>query len=206
MTNPSECSLNRAAAILFTAASMMVTTAGADPTLFYPKPFLSRAAVQDLAVDGCDGSSCSFMFAQALGDYASLYVTEYGNGSYKSFNCPMGSGDLVVRADGAEASLNVTVDAAECYVTEQCDEQGVCAPDYEGTINVVASLRRPAGSNIASTQNKIKSPDGSLSAFTCQEKSGSDFLDTAAAINGHSLDVSTSIAARRECASVAKSR
>jgi hypothetical protein len=176
--------------------SMMTTAAGAGP-MFYPKPDVYPLTLQDLYIDGCDSDyNCVSLFVQGLGDsFITLNVTEYGSSGYKSFSCPLRSGDLVVRDDGAEASLNATIDAADCEVS---------TPDYQGTINVVANVHRPAGSNIASSQNKAQFPDGTSSSFTCQEKSGSDFLEAAAAINGRSLVVNVSAASKRDCKTITK--
>lgn len=198
-----------AATSITTMIGLTASMASAGPA-FEPQPDLSRRSSQEISVyacgEPCDGFLNASVFADSSGDLRLAYfsLTELAP-STKFAQCPFNPDDLIVRNDAGVATLNTTVDAADCFVSETCDEDGVCEPDYEGTITVAASARRPGNSSSSSSQTKTQY-DGATSLTTCQTKEGSMYDEAAVSVNGRGWTPNYVGAANRACSGVGKSR
>ena len=199
-----------AAMILATWLGTAATTATAGPA-FYPIPDVSRQATQGFYLVGCGGGDCSgAFFAEDFfdpkGDYQGSFLTvqEFGDRS-RAAVCPLNRGELTVRNDAGLATLNATINVADCfYVTQTCDDEGRCAPDYEGTITIVASAQRPMLTANGSNHRTVKG-DGYLSTFTCEEKMGQEFAEALVAVNGNAWIADSSQATKRNCNWISRS-
>jgi hypothetical protein len=193
------------------ALGAAASTASADPSVF-PMPDVNRQATQGFYLVGCGGEAClGAFFAEDFFDpkgeyqYSSLTVLEYGD-KPRAALCPLKRGELSVRNDAGFASLNATINVADCgYVTETCDAEGTCTPDYAGVITIAATAKRPEVTSSGITRRTNKGP-GFVTTFTCNENLGQDFAEAAAAVNGKSWIVDSSQATKRDCGGMANSK
>lgn len=196
---------------VLSALGAVVSPASADPSLFRI-PDVYRQATQGFYLVGCGGETCSgAFFAEDFFDpngeyqYSSLTLLEYGD-KFRAATCPLRRGELAVRNDAGFATLNATINVADCgYVTETCDEEGACTPDYAGVITIAATARRPEVSSSGISRRTNKGP-GFVTTFTCDEKSGQDFAEAAAAVDGKAWTVDSSQATRRDCGGLTNSK
>jgi hypothetical protein len=203
-----------AAAMILTASALAVAAspASAGPA-FFPMPDVYRQATQGFYLVGCGGETCEgAFFAEDYfdpnGDYqgSSLTVQEFGPSGGRAAICPINRGELTVRDDAGLATLNATINVADCqYVTETCDEDGVCKPDYEGTITIAATATRPAATASSSTRSQVRAKGGYMSTYNCQEKTGQTYEHVSVAVNGHAWIASDSQGSKRDCGGVSKS-
>lgn len=193
------------------ALEVVVATASADPSVF-PMPDVYRQATQGFYLEGCGGDAClGAFFAEDFFDpkgeyqYSSITVLEYGDRP-RAAMCPLKRGELFVRSDAGFATLNATINVADCgYVTETCDDEGTCTPDYAGVITIAASARRPEVTSSGINRRTNKGP-GFVTTFTCDEKFGQDFAEAAAAVDGKAWIVNSSQATKRDCGGLENSK
>jgi hypothetical protein len=161
-----------AALCALSALGSVASSASANPSVFQV-PDVYRQATQGFYLVGCDGEACSgAFFAEDFFDpngeyqYSSLTVVEYGD-QFRGAVCPLKRGELSVRSDAGFASLNATINVADCgYVTETCDAEGTCTPDYAGVITIAATAKRPEVTSSGITRRTNKGP-GFVTTFTC---------------------------------------
>ena len=207
---PRRCS-SFASICALSVLGAVASTASADPA-FFPMPDVYRQATQGFYLVGCDGEACSgAFFAEDFFDpkgeyqYSSLTVIDYSD-QYRAAVCPLKRGELFVRNDAGFATLNATINVADCsYVTETCDEEGACTPDYAGVITIAASAKRPEVTSSGISRRTNKGP-GFVTTFTCDEKFGQDFTEAAAAVDGEAWIVDSSQATKRDCGGLENSK
>lgn len=200
--------------LLLGTGSTCGVSAVAGPS-FYPMPDTYSRAAQEISVLACvDETSCQ-------GAVEARELVSKGDGAYvdtimqlstvtTGFHtavCPVPAGAIVVRDDGGLATLNANVKVEDCYyVTQTCDDEGNCVPDFEGTISISVAIRKPLESEVESNQLKTKYADGSSGLYTCQAKKGLNHAESVVTVNGVAWHLNYSHATKRDCSGVAKYR
>ena len=117
----------------------------------------NRNAVRSLYVGDCDGEQCISLQGgetyDLKGDYQysflSLTETSRSNGAFSQryLNCPLERGLIIVRQDASSASLETSVNAADCDTGGTvCDSDLNCEDwGYTGNIGISAMMSAPVG-------------------------------------------------------------
>lgn len=174
----------------------LVLLAGPMAVLAAP-PFMQdvdRNAVRSLSATDCDGERCLNLQAAETYDlkgdyqYSSLNLSESSeiNGvlSWRSLSCPLERGVLVVRQDAGSASLQTSVNVADCDTDGSICDGDDCVPwGYEGTIGIEATMSSPFGAYSETSHVKLREGPDTYSA-TCNKNAGYSYSNISVAVDG----------------------
>jgi hypothetical protein len=176
-------------------------------------PFMqdtNRNAVRSLSVTDCDSERClSLQAAETYdlkGDYQyaflSLSESSSSNGAFSQryLNCPLERGLINVRQDARSASLQTSVNAADCDTGGTlCDSDFNCEDwGYTGIISVNVAMSAPFGT--FSETSQVQSRDGvDTYSTSCKKNAGYSYEAIMVAVDGEPWSPESSGAGDEYC-------